>query len=177
VENVYFFIEFFPLVFIIFLKFLNFESKFIEISIDYQYRYVSVTVKFTYNRDYRSIFQSLLRSHPQPPSSSLHICLDLVPPRPHAALPAPPCGRDPGAQQAVMEEEGGGDGYLARETGWGIRRMGRVGEEMRQVVQVQADAFQVPVALFDDFFDFLSAPTGIDGTGRVVKGKAKAVAI
>jgi hypothetical protein len=42
--------------------------------------------------------------------------------------------------------------YLAREAGWGVRRMGRVGEEMRRVALVQAEAFHVPVALFNDFF-------------------------
>ena len=42
--------------------------------------------------------------------------------------------------------------YLAREAGWGVRRMGRIGEEMRRVALVQAEAFHVPVALFNDFF-------------------------
>ncbi|XP_039803830.1 uncharacterized protein LOC120667897 isoform X2 [Panicum virgatum] len=59
------------------------------------------------------------------------------------------------AAAAATEEE---DGYLAREAGWGVRRMGRVGEEMRRVAQVQAEAFHVPVALFNDFFfDFFKA--------------------
>nr|AER41610.1 acetyltransferase+GNAT+family [Oryza glaberrima] len=41
---------------------------------------------------------------------------------------------------------------------WGVRRMGRVGEEMRRVALVQAEAFHVPVALFNDFFfDFFKA--------------------
>jgi hypothetical protein len=44
------------------------------------------------------------------------------------------------------------DKYLVREAGWGVRQMGRVGEEMRRVAQVQAEAFHVPVALFNDFF-------------------------
>jgi hypothetical protein len=54
------------------------------------------------------------------------------------------------AGAASKEEEE--DGYLAREGGWGVRHMGRVGEEMRRVAQVQAEAFHVPVALFNDFF-------------------------
>jgi hypothetical protein len=44
------------------------------------------------------------------------------------------------------------DKYLVREVGWGVRQMGRVGEEMRRVAQVQAEAFHVPVAVFNDFF-------------------------
>lgn len=42
--------------------------------------------------------------------------------------------------------------YLAMEAEWGVRRMGRIGEEMRRVAFVQAEAFHVPVALFNDFF-------------------------
>ncbi|KAL5196525.1 hypothetical protein ABZP36_000037 [Zizania latifolia] len=50
------------------------------------------------------------------------------------------------------------DGYLVREAGWGVRQIGRVGEEMRRVALVQAEAFHVPVALFNDFFfDFFKA--------------------
>lgn len=44
------------------------------------------------------------------------------------------------------------DGYLVREFGWGVRRMVQIGDEMRGVAQVQAEAFHVPVALFNDFF-------------------------
>lgn len=67
-----------------------------------------------------------------------------------------------GAARVAKEEaelDGGGrDEYLAREAGWGVRRMARVGEEMRRVAQVQAEAFHVPVALFNDFFfDFFKA--------------------
>ncbi|KAG6512932.1 hypothetical protein ZIOFF_031071 [Zingiber officinale] len=48
--------------------------------------------------------------------------------------------------------------YLAREGQWGVRRMVKVGEEMRKVAHVQAEAFHTPVALFDDlFFDFFKA--------------------
>jgi hypothetical protein len=47
----------------------------------------------------------------------------------------------------VAKEE---DEYLAREAGWGVRRM----------AQVQAEAFHVPVALFNDFFfDFFKVST------------------
>lgn len=42
--------------------------------------------------------------------------------------------------------------YLASEFGWGVRRMLQVGEEMRSVAYTQAEAFHVPVFLFDDFF-------------------------
>ncbi|KAJ6798506.1 Uncharacterized protein M6B38_212295 [Iris pallida] len=55
-------------------------------------------------------------------------------------------------------EELGQDGYLARGFGWGVRRMVVVGEEMRMVAAVQAEAFHEPVALFNDFFlDFFKA--------------------
>ncbi|XP_012704213.1 uncharacterized protein LOC101771475 [Setaria italica] len=62
------------------------------------------------------------------------------------------------AAAGVAREEDDDDEYLAREAGWGVRQMGRVGEEMRRVAQVQAKAFHVPVALFNDFFfDFFKA--------------------
>lgn len=44
------------------------------------------------------------------------------------------------------------DGYLARGFGWGVRRMVSVGDEMRRVAEVQAEAFHEPLALFDNFF-------------------------
>lgn len=66
-------------------------------------------------------------------------------------------------------------------------RMGRVGEEMRRVVQVQAEAFQLSVALFDDIFDFFSTSmtmrhrrrftTGINGTRPCCRREAEVVAI
>ncbi|KAG2632869.1 uncharacterized protein LOC120659798 [Panicum virgatum] len=75
--------------------------------------------------------------------------------RPGCCLPATEEGVAAAAAASEEEEE---DGYLAREAGWGVRRMGRVGEEMRRVAQVQAEAFHVPVALFNDFFfDFFKA--------------------
>ncbi|MQM21677.1 hypothetical protein Taro_054722 [Colocasia esculenta] len=47
-------------------------------------------------------------------------------------------------------------GFRSREAaqgfGWGVRRMAMVGEEMRMVAHIQAEAFHEPVALFDDFF-------------------------
>lgn len=58
-----------------------------------------------------------------------------------------PTKQEVGAVGGAEEER-----YLAREAGWGVRRMGRVGEEMRRVALVQAEAFHVPVALFNDFF-------------------------
>lgn len=64
-----------------------------------------------------------------------------------------PTKQEVGAVGGAEEER-----YLAREAGWGVRRMGRVGEEMRRVALVQAEAFHVPVALFNDFFfDFFKA--------------------
>ncbi|KAF8775514.1 hypothetical protein HU200_004530 [Digitaria exilis] len=58
-----------------------------------------------------------------------------------------------GAAKGEEDDEEGEDGYyLVRRPGGALRRMGRVGEEMRMVAQVQAEAFHVPVALFNDFF-------------------------
>ncbi|OVA03654.1 GNAT domain [Macleaya cordata] len=65
-------------------------------------------------------------------------------------------------------EEGGEDGncgiaegqfgYLLNESGWKVRRLVEEDEEMREVVQVQAEAFHVPMALFNDlFFEFFKA--------------------
>lgn len=52
--------------------------------------------------------------------------------------------------------------YLARESRWGVRRMVKVGEEMRKVAHVQAEAFHTPVALFNDlFFDFFKVRTPV----------------
>ncbi|KAK8951497.1 hypothetical protein KSP39_PZI004258 [Platanthera zijinensis] len=42
--------------------------------------------------------------------------------------------------------------YLVEEFGWGVRRMAEVGDEMRNAAAVQAEAFHVPVALFNDLF-------------------------
>uniref|UniRef100_A0ACD5YKZ4 Uncharacterized protein n=2 Tax=Avena sativa TaxID=4498 RepID=A0ACD5YKZ4_AVESA len=72
-----------------------------------------------------------------------------------ARLPCLPTKEEVGAVAGAEDE---GEPYLAREAGWGVRRMGRVGEEMRRVALVQAEAFHVPVALFNDFFfDFFKA--------------------
>uniref|UniRef100_A0A0D9WXH7 N-acetyltransferase domain-containing protein n=1 Tax=Leersia perrieri TaxID=77586 RepID=A0A0D9WXH7_9ORYZ len=61
-------------------------------------------------------------------------------------------------EEVGVAGDGEEEGYLAREGEWGVRRMGRVGEEMRRVSLVQAEAFHVPVALFNDFFfDFFKA--------------------
>jgi hypothetical protein len=74
-----------------------------------------------------------------------------------------PClpATEAGVRAAGVAREEDEDGeYLAREAGWGVRRMARVGEEMRRVAQVQAEAFHVPVALFNDFFfDFFKVST------------------
>lgn len=52
----------------------------------------------------------------------------------------------------ILQEGQGQNGYLARGSRWGVRRMERVGDEMRRVAEVQAEAFHEPVALFNDFF-------------------------
>jgi hypothetical protein len=45
--------------------------------------------------------------------------------------------------------------YLASEFGWKVRRLAENRDEMREVAQIQAEAFHTPVALFDDlFFEF-----------------------
>ncbi|KAH7663786.1 Acyl-CoA N-acyltransferase protein [Dioscorea alata] len=50
------------------------------------------------------------------------------------------------------------DKYLVMKYGWGVRRMAQVGEEMRSVAHVQAEAFHVPMLLFNNlFFEFFKA--------------------
>lgn len=67
----------------------------------------------------------------------------------------------PAGEVGVVGEEGqdvicgvgeGQFGYLVSEYGWGVRRLVEEEEEMRKVAQVQAEAFHVPKALFNDFF-------------------------
>ncbi|EMS66746.1 hypothetical protein TRIUR3_30433 [Triticum urartu] len=78
---------------------------------------------------------------------------------PVAALAAGRLPCLPTKQEVVAVGGAEEERYLAREAGWGVRRMGRIGEEMRRVALVQAEAFHVPVALFNDFFfDFFKAP-------------------
>ncbi|KAM3683868.1 hypothetical protein ACJW31_12G181700 [Castanea mollissima] len=49
-------------------------------------------------------------------------------------------------------------GYLVNEYGWKVRRLVENADEMRKAAQVQAEAFHVPLALFNDlFFDFFQA--------------------
>ncbi|XP_043703308.1 uncharacterized protein LOC122653520 isoform X2 [Telopea speciosissima] len=49
-------------------------------------------------------------------------------------------------------------GYLVSEFGWKVRRLVEEEDEMRRVTQVQAEAFHVPVVLFNDlFFEFFKA--------------------
>jgi hypothetical protein len=64
-------------------------------------------------------------------------------------LPTKEIGGVGGSEEVPGDKE---ERYLVTEAGWGVRRMGRVGEEMRRVALVQAEAFHVPVALFNDFF-------------------------
>lgn len=43
--------------------------------------------------------------------------------------------------------------YMVSQNGWGVRRLKRDDEEeIRRVSLVQAEAFHIPLALFDDFF-------------------------
>lgn len=43
--------------------------------------------------------------------------------------------------------------YLVSQHGWDVRRLNRDDEdEIRRVSLVQAEAFHIPLALFDDFF-------------------------
>ncbi|GFP86764.1 hypothetical protein PHJA_000820200 [Phtheirospermum japonicum] len=49
-------------------------------------------------------------------------------------------------------------GYLISDVKWQVRRMVETEDEMKQVANVQAEAFHEPVFLFDDlFFDFFKA--------------------
>ncbi|KAL4342111.1 hypothetical protein GQ457_08G024620 [Hibiscus cannabinus] len=48
--------------------------------------------------------------------------------------------------------------YLASENGWKVRRLEEAQHEIRQVSQIQAEAFHLPLPLFDDlFFYFFKA--------------------
>ncbi|CAK7340991.1 unnamed protein product [Dovyalis caffra] len=48
--------------------------------------------------------------------------------------------------------------YLVSEFGWKVRRLAENRDEMREVAQIQAEAFHIPMALFDDlFFEFFKA--------------------
>ncbi|KAJ4713742.1 Acyl-CoA N-acyltransferase protein [Melia azedarach] len=48
--------------------------------------------------------------------------------------------------------------YLASDFGWKVRRLDSVDDEMREVAFIQAEAFHVPVAFFNDlFFEFFKA--------------------
>ncbi|KAJ3683491.1 hypothetical protein LUZ60_013718 [Juncus effusus] len=56
------------------------------------------------------------------------------------------------------EEKGREKEFLVREFGWGVRKLQRVGEEIRLAAYVQAEAFHEPVALFNGlFFAFFKA--------------------
>ncbi|KAF7836437.1 ribosomal protein S18 acetylase RimI-like protein [Senna tora] len=59
-----------------------------------------------------------------------------------------------GSRKHLEEEEG----FLACEYGWRVRRLEEEADEMRNAAQVQAEAFHVPVLLFNDlFFQFFQA--------------------
>ncbi|XP_058097678.1 GCN5-related N-acetyltransferase 10, chloroplastic isoform X2 [Magnolia sinica] len=65
-----------------------------------------------------------------------------------------------GGVGVVGEEGEGGDsgdgegqfGYLVSEYGWRVRRLVEEEDEMRRVAYVQAQAFHMPMAVFNDFF-------------------------
>ncbi|KAI3872202.1 hypothetical protein MKW98_011694 [Papaver atlanticum] len=60
--------------------------------------------------------------------------------------------------ELVENEIDGQLGHLVTEFGWKVRRLIENEDEMREVAQVQAEAFHVPVAFFDDvFFEFFKA--------------------
>jgi hypothetical protein len=42
--------------------------------------------------------------------------------------------------------------YIVRDFGWGVRKLCRVGEEVRMAAYVQAEAFYEPVAFLSDIF-------------------------
>lgn len=42
--------------------------------------------------------------------------------------------------------------YLASEYGWKVRRLARIGDEIREAARVQAEAFHEPAFIFNDFF-------------------------
>lgn len=68
------------------------------------------------------------------------------------------CGVSTAAQgvgAAAKRERGRSGEHLVREFGWGVRKLQRVGEEVRMAAYVQAEAFHEPMALFDGaFFEF-----------------------
>ena len=50
--------------------------------------------------------------------------------------------------------------YLVNEFGWRVRRLAEDQHEMKEVAQLQAEAFHTPTALFDDlFFEFFKVRT------------------
>ncbi|XP_047322621.1 uncharacterized protein LOC124926437 isoform X2 [Impatiens glandulifera] len=58
-----------------------------------------------------------------------------------------------GTDDEDHDDEEGQFGYLVREYGWRVRRLDEKDQvELNSVAQVQAQAFHVPVFLFDDFF-------------------------
>ncbi|WOL03608.1 hypothetical protein Cni_G12328 [Canna indica] len=87
------------------------------------------------------------------------------------------CSSTTGEVGVVSEDESGKsaavgqgqDKYLVRDFGWRVRRMVKVGEEMRKVAHVQAEAFYTPVAMLNDlFFDFFKAEVLSDLSYRVL---------
>lgn len=61
-------------------------------------------------------------------------------------------GEEERGKAGLVGQLHGEDKYLVKEWGWRVRRMVKVGEEMRKVAQVQAEAFHTPVALLNDLF-------------------------
>ncbi|KAK7812465.1 hypothetical protein CFP56_007699 [Quercus suber] len=62
-------------------------------------------------------------------------------------------------------------GYLVNEYGWKVRRLVENADEMRKAAQIQAEAFHVPLALFNDlFFDFFQPTTNASDSQKQVVG-------
>ena len=62
------------------------------------------------------------------------------------------------AVSVTDEDQLGLKKYLVREYGWGVRRMGKLAGELKEVARIQAEAFHEPSPLFDDiFFQFFEA--------------------
>lgn len=59
-----------------------------------------------------------------------------------------------GSTTSSADQKVGSVGYLVNDCGWKwkVRRLVEKADEMRKVAHVQAEAFHVPVALFNDFF-------------------------
>lgn len=69
-------------------------------------------------------------------------------------LPLQCCSSSSTKDQRVLSQAGKPEqfGCLVNEYGWKVRRLVEEGREMRKVAEVQAQAFHVPVPIFNDLF-------------------------